>query len=388
LTLAQARARIKQFEHLNAFISVSAEAGVGSVVGVKDIVDVRGTVTTGGGILLPKTRAHDDAPVIQAMRRSGCVIVGKTNLHEWAFGASSVNPHYGAVRNPHDPTRISGGSSGGSAVAVAAGMCDWALGSDTGGSIRIPASLCGVVGFKPTHGAISTQGVIPVSTSLDTLGPIASSVRSAAIALECMIDRKGLIPLGTKDRSAFRIGIPAEWVNDLDEPTGTAWSRISSQCPEISFPAREELGAATATILFAEAAAFHREWVRDSPEKYGADVLGRLLQGMGIAAVDYIDALKAQARLRRDVEAAMDGYDAIMTPTTAIVAPFIDGPDTREPLTRFTRAFNATGQPVISIPAPVDGLPVGIQVVGHRGEEARLVEVALALELQWASLKT
>ncbi|MFI5168594.1 MAG: amidase, partial [Thermoanaerobaculales bacterium] len=173
MQLAEARKRILERSDLNAFISVSAEEGEGIVVAVKDLVDVEGMVTTAGGMILPDIPAREDATVIRRIRREGCVVVGKTNLHEFAFGVTSMNPHYGTVRNPRDPSRVAGGSSGGSAVAVAAGMCDWAVGSDTGGSIRIPASLCGVAGFKPALGSIDTTGVIPLSWSLDTLGPLA-----------------------------------------------------------------------------------------------------------------------------------------------------------------------------------------------------------------------
>jgi aspartyl-tRNA(Asn)/glutamyl-tRNA(Gln) amidotransferase subunit A len=186
MELEQARRRILERAELNAFISVSAEDGSGTVVAVKDLVDVAGMVTTAGGIILPREPAPDDAPVIRRLRQEGCVIVGKANLHEFAYGVTSINPHYGAVRNPHDIQRVAGGSSGGSAVAVAAGMCDWAVGSDTGGSIRIPASFCGVVGFKPQLGSIDTTGVIPLSRSLDTLGPLAADVMGAARAYSMM----------------------------------------------------------------------------------------------------------------------------------------------------------------------------------------------------------
>src|SRR5665213_1530661 len=168
MDLREGRQRILEHAELNAFISVSSEDGEGTVVAVKDLVDVAGMVTTGGGVILPREPASKDAPVITRLRREGCVVIGKANLHEFAYGVTSENPHYGAVRNPHDLNRVAGGSSGGSAVAVAAGMCDWAVGSDTGGSIRIPASFCGVVGFKPALGSIDTAGVIPLSRSLDT----------------------------------------------------------------------------------------------------------------------------------------------------------------------------------------------------------------------------
>src|SRR5712692_4141666 len=154
MDLDEARARSRLWHHLNAFISVSEEQGSGAVVAVKDLADVAGMVTTAGGIILPDVPAADDAPVVKSIRAHGCVVVGKANLHEFAYGVTSVNPHYGAVRNPYDPSRVAGGSSGGSAAAVAAGLCDWAIGSDTGGSIRIPASLCGVAGFKPAFGSV------------------------------------------------------------------------------------------------------------------------------------------------------------------------------------------------------------------------------------------
>jgi prepilin-type processing-associated H-X9-DG protein len=154
MDLESARRRVLERADLNAFISVSSEDGTGTVVAVKDLVDVAGMVTTAGGVILPREPATEDAPVIRRLRQEGCVVVGKANLHEFAYGITSVNPHYGAVRNPHDVERVAGGSSGGSAVAVAAGMCDWAVGTDTGGSIRIPASFCGVVGFKPQPGSI------------------------------------------------------------------------------------------------------------------------------------------------------------------------------------------------------------------------------------------
>src|SRR3979490_3334611 len=186
MELREARRRIDERADLHAFISTSSEEGAGTVVAVKDLVDVAGMVTTAGGRILPSKPAERDAPVVVRIRREGCVVVGKTNLHEFAFGVTSANPHYGAVLNPHDKSRVAGGSSGGSAVAVAAGMCDWAIGSDTGGTIRIPASLCGVVGFKPEIGSIYITGVIPLAWSLDTLGPIATDVGAAAKAYSMM----------------------------------------------------------------------------------------------------------------------------------------------------------------------------------------------------------
>jgi aspartyl-tRNA(Asn)/glutamyl-tRNA(Gln) amidotransferase subunit A len=265
-------------------------------------------------------------------------------------------------------------------------MCDWALGSDTGGSIRVPASFCGVVGFKPTLGTVSTEKVVPLSMSLDTLGPLAPSVEVAAKALESMCDLKGLAPAAKAGVEDFRLAVPGGWVEDLDAPTEAAWSRVSAGLPAIPFPDRREIAEAGRVILFVEAASFHRPWLSQFPAKYGEDVRALLTAGLEVSGADYVDALREQPRLRAEVEAALGDYDALLLPATAVVAPPIGRTDLREPITRFTRPFNTTGHPVICLPAPVSGLPVGIQVVGHLGQERRLLEVALALETAWSSL--
>src|SRR5712692_10128263 len=186
MTLEEARERARRAAHLNAFLCFTDEHGPGPAVAVKDLIDVRGVPTTGGGVILPRVPAAADAPVITRIRAGGCGVVGKTNLHEWAYGASSRNPHYGDVLNPGLPGRSAGGSSSGSAAAVAAGLCDWAIGTDTAGSVRIPASLCGIVGFRPTYGSIPTGNVIPLARSLDTVGALAPSVEAAADAVALM----------------------------------------------------------------------------------------------------------------------------------------------------------------------------------------------------------
>ncbi|HET7420711.1 MAG TPA: amidase [Candidatus Dormibacteraeota bacterium] len=350
---------------LHAFISRSSERGRGEAVAVKDLVDVRGMVTTAGGIILPNVPAAEDAPVVARLRQAGCVFVGKANLHEFAYGVTNVNPHYGTARNPHDPGRVAGGSSGGSAVAVAAELCDWAVGSDTGGSIRIPSSLCGVVGFKPAFGSIDLAGVIPLSHSLDTLGPIAPDVATAARAYSMMSGEA--VSLEGLERP--QIAVPAGWVKDLDEPTETAWRSVSAGVPEVDFGDREAVHQAGLTILLFEAAAYHRRWAHEVPEKYGADVLRLIRRGFEISEADYRTALSDRARLAAEARRMMAGIDALVLPATAIVAPPVDaGFEVREPLSRFTRPFNATYQPVAVIPAPVSGLPVGIQVVGLTNE--------------------
>jgi aspartyl-tRNA(Asn)/glutamyl-tRNA(Gln) amidotransferase subunit A len=384
VTPAEARRRIAARPDLCAFISLTEEDGEGPAVAVKDLIDVRGTVTTGGGIIRERTVDAEDAPVIRRLREFGCAMVGKANLHEWAFGLTSANPHYGAVRNPHDPKRVPGGSSGGSAVAVAAGMCDWAIGSDTGGSIRVPASFCGVVGFKPTIGTVDTEGVIPLSRTLDTLGPMAPDVVTAARALEMMSGLEGLVPERPRPLAELRVALPRGWADGLDEEIADVWRRATAGLPEIDFPNRQHMGAPGATILFVEAFAVHQRWLERWPEKYGPDVRRLLESGRGISRHDYSMALLAQSQVRLEAEAAMAGWDAVLAPVTRVPAPAIGQEYDRADLSGYTRPFNTTGQPVIALPGPSQGLPVGIQVVGHFGEEARLVEVALALERAWS----
>src|SRR4029077_7074292 len=367
MELAQARQRILERADLNAFISVSSEEGSGTVVAVKDLVDVAGMVTTGGGVILPREPATADAPVVKRLRTEGCVVVGKTNLHEWAFGVTSTNPHYGAVRNPHDLDRVAGGSSGGSAVAVAAGMCDWAIGSDTGGSIRIPASFCGVVGFKPAFGSIEMGGVIPLSRSLDTLGPMATDVAGAARAYTMMSGE----PIQLDPTRGPRLGGPAGWVTDLDEQTDRAWKVVSAGLPEVDFVDRGPLYSAGLTVLLVESAVYHRRWLAECPEEYGADVLENLRRGLVVLGIDFDEAIVALPSLHEAAMRAMHGVDALVLPASAVVAPTIGvGTEVREPVTRYTRPFNTSGQPVVCLPAPVRGLPVGIQVVGKTNSDA------------------
>jgi aspartyl-tRNA(Asn)/glutamyl-tRNA(Gln) amidotransferase subunit A len=384
LTPAEARERIRAQADLNAFISLTDENGDGPIVAIKDLVDVRGTVTTAGSPLMPRTRAVQDAPVVRRLREHGCVMIGKANLHEWAFGVDSQNPHFGGVRNPRSRDRIPGGSSGGSGAAVAAGLCDWALGSDTGGSIRVPAGFCGVVGFKPTIGTIETEGVVPLSRSLDTLGPLAPDVRSAAVALEMMSGLTGLVPEQPRPLSELRVAVPQEWDEGLAPEVAEAWARAAAGLPRIPLPDRRWMGNTGTTILYAEAAAFHYDRFAEHPDLFGADVRARLVEGLRLSRREYVEALLEQSRVRIQTEAAMGGWDAILAPLSRILPPRLGESYERADLTGFTRPFNTTGQPVIALPLPVTGVPIGVQVVGHFGHEASLVEVALAFEAAWA----
>jgi aspartyl-tRNA(Asn)/glutamyl-tRNA(Gln) amidotransferase subunit A len=382
--MSAARARASELRDWNLFITMTDEEGAGEVVAVKDLVDVRGTPTTAGSVLLPREPKTNDAPLVRNLRKQGCAVIGKTNLHEWAFGSTNINQHYGTVRNPRDPTRIAGGSSGGSAAAVAAGVCDWAVGSDTGGSIRIPASLCGVVGFKPTLSLIDTTGVVPLSVSLDTIGSLAPDVASAARAVALMAGRDDWGDAGGGARGQLGLAVPANWVSALDGPTQAAWELVSAGLPQVELPDLEAMQRACLDIMFREAAAYHHEWLETRPEAYAPDVLARLRTAAQVTEAEYVRAVGERARFQAEVARAMRGLDAILLPATAGVAPPIGDAIDTQPLVRFTRPFNLTGQPVFSLPAPVPGLPVGIQVVGHFGRDAELVRVAARLEAAWA----
>jgi Asp-tRNA(Asn)/Glu-tRNA(Gln) amidotransferase A subunit family amidase len=383
--ILDARARAEELKDLNLFIAMTEEDGEGEVVAVKDLVDVRGMPTTGGGRLLPTDPKSEDAPLIRNLRSHGCVMIGKTNLHEWAFGSTNMNRHYGTVHNPRDHSRIAGGSSGGSAAAVAAGACDWAIGSDTGGSVRIPAALCGIVGFKPTFGTIDTKGVVPLSFSLDTIGSLAPDVATAtrAVAMMAGIDTWDAIEPIPIER--LRLAVPAGWVDGLDAQVRRAWDAVSADLAEIELPSLDAMQRACLDIMLSEAVAFHKPWMDTRPDDYGPDVLARLRTGLAVTGLDYVRAIKDRERMREQVARAMRGLDGILLPSTASVAPLIAPEVDTQPLVHFTRPFNLTGQPAFSIPAPVEGLPVGIQVIGHHGRDIELAAVAAGLERAWRS---
>jgi len=382
---ATARGRIAARPDLCAFISLSDEDGPGPTVGVKDVIDVAGMVTTGGGTILASVKAERDAACVASLRGAGASVVGKTNLHEWALGPTSANPHFGDVRNPADPSRIPGGSSGGSAAAVAAGLCDWAIGTDTGGSVRMPAALCGVVGVKPTLGTVDTDGLLPLASTLDTIGPIAPDVRTAASALEAMTGRSGSTTDATPGpRRDLRVAVPRGWVRDLDGDTAGVWREVAGGSAEVDLPPLEQFVTVFSRICGYEAAAFHREWLETCPERYGDDVLERLRQGLAVTHDQYEAALAMRTELQGEISEVMATVDALVLPATACVAPMRDGPDRRDPLTRFLRPAAVTGHPAVVLPAPTQGLPVGIQFVGRFGEDASLLALARSIEQAWS----
>jgi aspartyl-tRNA(Asn)/glutamyl-tRNA(Gln) amidotransferase subunit A len=240
-----------------------------------------------------------------------------------------------------------------------------------------------VVGYKPTFGTVDTEGVIPLSRSLDTVGALAPSVQAAAAAVAVM-SGDNFAPEQLAPRP-LRLATPEAWIEGLDEETGRVWQQVASGLPSIALPDRSAMADVLAAIQPPESAAFHRRWLSQWPDRYSEDLRQKLQRGLAVAAVDYLRAKEEQVRMTALVEEALLGWDALILPATAVVAPPVHAPEVREPLLRFTRPFSVTGHPVVVIPAPTQGLPVGIQVVGRRGHDAELIQVASALEREWAT---
>ncbi len=377
---------------------------------VKDLIDVAGVPSAAGSPkFFGREPALKDAFVVEKLKEAGALIVGKTNTHEIALGITGINPHTGPARNPHDPARITGGSSSGSAAAVAAGMALGALGTDTGGSIRIPAALCGVVGFKPTFGRVSMRGVLPLSWNLDHVGPIAKTVEDAAILYEVIagydprdpnsvaardgISRGWDTVLRGRDslpdcRIAFAVG---DYIQEA-EPGVLAAARqavevfrdLGAEVVEVEIPRLREAAAANGTMVVADAAAFHRERLAEHPGWFGADVRERLERGRAVTSTEYILARRVQAEMKRYFDLFFEQYDLLLLPATAAVAAPIEGLDSAAyapKLTRFTAPFNLTGLPALTVPCGrVDGLPVGLQIVGKAWDEAGVLQAGMTFE--------
>jgi aspartyl-tRNA(Asn)/glutamyl-tRNA(Gln) amidotransferase subunit A len=406
---------------LHAFITVTAETALadaahaeaeiaqgkyrgalhGIPISVKDLVDVAGTPTTSGSAV-PALHPHCDAPVVANLRRAGAVLVGKTNLHEFAFGTTSDETAFGAVRNPYDTARSAGGSSGGAAVALVEGMCYGAVGTDTGGSIRIPAAACGVTGLKPGYGEIDADHVVPLSTSLDHVGPLARTVADAALMYYAMLDgevRIDRVPVPTEGQ--LRLGVPRPYFLDLLDPdvmrlfadATASLERAGHSLADVAIAHAERTAQVYLHIVLPEAAWYHAPLLRDHADKYSPGVRLRLEMGRYVLAEDYVRAMHARAALQRAVDRALDGRDALFLPAMSIGAPLlgastVDVGGVQQPvratMLRLTQLFNMTGHPAIAIPCGcgADGMPRALQLVGHRGATRRLLETATAVERQ------
>jgi aspartyl-tRNA(Asn)/glutamyl-tRNA(Gln) amidotransferase subunit A len=383
----------------------------GIPIAIKDIVDIEGLPTTCASRVREGHVAEKDAAVVAHLRRAGAVITGKTNLHEFAMGTTSEDSAYGAARHPHDDTRSPGGSSGGSAIAVVCGMSIGAVGTDTGGSIRIPSGVCGLVGIKPAFNELSCDGVVPLSRSLDHVGPIARTLTDAWLLYDVMAGRDAPItparndgdPASTLPSMAMakprRAAIPNGYFIDRLQPDvrrgfdeAVAWLRGAGvQIEHVELPLAESIAPIYLHICLAEAAAFHARTLEAMPEAYTSAVRMRFEAGRVILAEDYLRALAGRDRLRAGVSAALAAHQLLLLPTLPIVAPPIGAAtvpmgDAEEPvraaMLRLTQPFNLTGHPALTLPIrPASGgLPVGLQLVGS--DTRRLLAAAAWCERQ------
>jgi aspartyl-tRNA(Asn)/glutamyl-tRNA(Gln) amidotransferase subunit A len=424
-------ARIERSGVLNAFITVTTDAARaqaaeaereiaagryrgplhGIPVSLKDLVDTQGIRTTCGSRILADHVPSWDATVAARLRGAGAVLLGKAALHEFAFGVTTNNPHYGPTRNPWRLDRIPGGSSGGSGAAVAAGLGPVSIGTDTGGSIRIPAALCGVVGLKPTYGRVSRHGVFPLSWSLDHVGPLTRTVLDAALVLQAIAgpDPSDPSTLGQtvpdfsaglgKPLTGVRVGILAdEYHGEMADDVRVQFraavdvlARLGLVLEDVEFPRAGEARTAATTILYAEAASVHERWLIDRAGEYGADTLALLRQGTFLTATQYLRAQRVRTLIADEMAQLMRRYTALVSPTIPTVAPAIGQPtvtlgvrptDARGAMTRLVRLINFVGLPAITVPCGVgaEGLPVGLQIVGRSMDEPTMLAIAHAYE--------
>ena len=370
----------------------------GIPISLKDLIDQRGVVTTAGSHVPDAVPAAADAPVTASLRRAGAVLVGKTNLHEFAVGTTCDESAFGPVRHPLDRQRSPGGSSGGSAVAVATGMSLASIGTDTGGSIRIPSAACGLVGLKPEWAELSCDGIVPLSRTLDHVGPLARSVTDAAIVYGVLAGLPAQA-LPARPVAGLRIGVLRDYFEDLLEPDVRACvANVQQQLLEagaslvdVRLPHAADITAIYLGIVFGEAAAVHARALEQRGERYQPGVRLRLEAARFVLAEDYVLARRGRGMLRAEVDRALDGCDVLMAPTLPIEAPplgansaSIDGTShpIRNVMMRLTQPFNISGHPAMTIPCgrTANGLPCGLQLIGRRGGTGPLLESARACE--------
>jgi aspartyl-tRNA(Asn)/glutamyl-tRNA(Gln) amidotransferase subunit A len=411
---------------LNAFITVMADSAMaqarqaeaemgrgdwrgplhGIPCGLKDLIDTAGVPTTAASALFKDRIPIGDAETVRRLRNAGAVLLGKLNLHEFAYGGSSLVSYFGAVRNAWNPEHITGGSSGGSATAVAAGLCCGALGTDTAGSIREPAALCGVVGLKPTYGRVSARGVIPLSISYDHVGPIARTVADAAVILQAIAgfdaeDKTSanvpvedyLAALTRDDLKGIRIGVPRKFFfEELDPEVASATDEALSTLAALGAEIREVMLAVPTDrqLQNAESYASHADSVAGSPDLYQPETLRRIRTGQKVSGEEVLECRRELQQARREIAQVFVDSDVLVTPTTPVPAPTIvelqQNPDLLRPrellLLRNTRPFNVWGLPAISVPCGFTraGLPVGLQMAGPNWGEAGVLRAAHAYE--------
>jgi aspartyl-tRNA(Asn)/glutamyl-tRNA(Gln) amidotransferase subunit A len=365
----------------------------------KDNIFTRGVRTTGGSKIFADFVPDYDATIVSQLNDAGTNVIGKTGLHEFAYGITSNNPHFGAIRNPWDPERVPGGSSGGSAAAVAGRLVPLATGSDTGGSIRIPASFCGVVGLKPTYERISRIGVMPLGLTLDHAGLLAGTVRDVALAFSLIAKHSsGYVPSPRADLRGMRIGVPENFFVERIAPEVMLSFRAAVQTAaalgahvtEIKLPDGEALNVVGRIAQLSEVSALLARYL-DRRSEIGRDILVLLEQGRLIPAIDYLNAQRVRTVLARDFSKIWKHLDCLMTPATPMTAPKIGemsvafgsfNEDVRTAATRLTRPFNVLGWPALALPCGFSnaGMPIGLQVVGPPQQEDTLLQAGAALE--------
>jgi len=371
----------------------------GVPISLKDLLDVKGVPTTAASRVREGHVAASDAAAVAHLRQAGAVLIGKTNLHEFAFGTTNEDSAFGPARNPFDPSRSPGGSSGGSAASVAAGMALATIGSDTGGSIRIPAAACGIVGLKPSFGDVSLDGVVPLSHTFDHLGPLAQTVADAAFVYHALLgDAPAALP-APRPVIGLRFAVPRRYFCDLldddvrarFEETIERLRSAGARVDDIDIHHATDIAAVYLHISLADAAAYHAPMLERHPELYSEAVRLRLEMGRYVLAEDYVRAMAGREVLRREVDAALGQHDALLLPTLPIPAPQIGASTVqvgratepvRNMMLRLTQLFNITGHPAVSVPMghTAAGLPCGAQLVGARHETDALIRTALATE--------
>ena len=390
--------RIRRASVLNAFIQVKSDTLAGErsttlggvPIAVKDLVDIAGEATTAASRVLAGHVAKEDAEVIARLREAGAIFLGKTNLHEFAYGGSGMISAFGPARNPWDTARITGGSSSGSAAAVAAGLCAAAVGTDTAGSIRLPASLCGIVGFKPTFGVVSTKGVIPLSDSYDHVGPMTSTVEDARIVFCAMTGHERPASSGPRK---LRIGVPELYFyRDLQSEVADAVDAAMSALRRAghSLITRDFAVDEDRTLSTYQSYQYHKEWVAKSPELYDPETLRRIRSGEKTTDDAAREAAARLQKMREEAEEIFSDVDVLLTPTVPILPPkisdLLEKPETLRPaelvMLRNTRPFNVLGVPAISVPwdLAANGLPIGIQLAAAPGKDFELLDAAEEFE--------
>jgi aspartyl-tRNA(Asn)/glutamyl-tRNA(Gln) amidotransferase subunit A len=368
----------------NAFLHLDPQPGEGGpVIGVKDVIDVAGMPTTAASKVLHRLPA-EDAECVARLRAAGATIAGKLNTHEFAFGALTTSPHFGPALNPWNPDHVCGGSSGGSGAAVAAGLVDASLGTDTAGSVRIPAAFCGVTGLRPSWGLVSTRGVVPTAWSLDTVGPLARTAEECERLLETMAGT----PLGGGQAGDdVRVGVLTSLFERAEPAVATVCERALAELPgrkePVGLPLHEEMSTITQLIMLPEAATAHLPWLRTRLSDYGADVRARLLAGLLMPPTAYVTGLRARSWARAEHERALAGYDLLVAPAMPITAPRLDAVpgDYRLLLMPYNSPAALLGLPALSMPCGfVDSLPVGLSLMGRRGEDGMPLAAAKAFQ--------